>query len=387
MIPFSYNLRSLTVRKATTVATVLGVALVAFVFSSLQMLANGIESTMRRSADPAVALVMRDGAETESQSSIDAAAVRTVLSAREVAQAANGQAMHVGESVGLVGVEEPATRRLSIFNVRGVPEGAFAFHGATIVEGRMPSPGTKEAVIGKALVGRSPQLVTGGAFDVRPGQRFQVVGVFAAQGSAFESEVWLDAEVLATTLRRPDVGVLRVKLQSPASFDAFRAAIEGNRPLGLQVIRESAYYERLGSGITKLVSALARISGGFFYLAAAIGAMITMFASVSRRTREIATMRALGFQKRDVLKSFLLEALILTSMGGAIGAVASLPMNLVEISTINQETWSFVVFGFEPTALILVSSAAAAAAVGLVGGIVPAVQASRLSPAQAMRKA
>lgn len=387
MIPFSYNLRSLAVRKTTTAATLLGVGLVAFVFSSLQMLANGIESTMRRTADPAVAIVLSEGAESEQQSSIELAAVQTVLSAREVATEGGGRPNHVKETVGLVGVEDPRTRALSILNVRGLSEGGFAFHGAKIVSGRMPHPGAKEAAIGRMLQGRSSQLAVGSAFDLRPGQRFDVVGVFEAEGSSFESEIWIDEDVLSTTLHREDVGVLRVRLTSPTSFDSFRAGLQSNHALGLQALRESAYYDRMGAGIAGLVSALAQITGAFFYLAAAIGAMITMFAAVARRTREIATMRALGFQKRTILSSFLLEAIVLTAVGGALGALASVPMRFLEISTINQTTWSIVVFGFEPTPLILLTSALLAAAIGLVGGFIPAYRASQLSPAQAMRRA
>jgi putative ABC transport system permease protein len=181
------------------------------------------------------------------------------------------------------------------------------------------------------------------------------------------------------------VSSVRVRLDSASKFDAFKAAIESNRQLDLEAIRESAYYEKQSEGMSMFINALGILIAIFFSIGAMIGAMITMHASVANRQREIGTLRALGFSKLSILGSFLLESIALGLMGGLAGAAASMCMAFVKFSTMNWATFSEIVFGFEPTPGIIGMALAVAAVMGLLGGFFPAVRAARMSPIEAMR--
>jgi putative ABC transport system permease protein len=176
-----------------------------------------------------------------------------------------------------------------------------------------------------------------------------------------------------------------VRLDSPAKFDGFKALIEQNRQLGLLAMREPDYYEKQSDMTATFLTILGTLIAVFFSLGAMIGAMITMHAQVANRQREIGTLRALGFSRFSILTSFMLESLVLALGGGIIGAAISLVMQFVRITTLNQTTWSEIVFTFEPTPEILVRALVLAAVMGIIGGFLPAVRASRVSPVEAMR--
>jgi putative ABC transport system permease protein len=286
------------------------------------------------------------------------------------------------------GIENPTTHRVPMWLVRGVPPDAYAFHGARFVEGRPPAPGAREAVIGRAVAARNPWLGVGQLVSVRGRNQFTIVGIFESDGSAFESEIWTDLSSLQAVLRRPtEISSIRLHLAAPEMLESVRATIDGNPALGLSVFRETEYYDKLGRGIAGTLRALAIVVGVFFYLAAAVGAMITMFAGVAGRTREIATLRAIGFRRTSILASFLLEAVVLTATGGAAGTLAALATRWIEVSTLNGQTYTQLVWRFEPTPWILLSSALLSVFVGMVGGLLPALRASRLPPAAALRQA
>jgi len=181
------------------------------------------------------------------------------------------------------------------------------------------------------------------------------------------------------------VSSVTVQLASHTSYDGFAAAMEHDKQLGLKVQRESEYYDKQSEGTAKFVQFLGQAIVFFFSVGAMIGAMITMYAAVANRSREIGTLRALGFSRMQVLTSFLLEAFLLALLGGAVGAAASLAMMFVEFSMMNFTTWSEVVFSFEPTVRIIVTAVLAGGIMGIVGGFFPAVRAARISPLVAMR--
>lgn len=387
MIPIRYNVRSLAVRKATTVATAAGIALVVFVLASSLMLQAGIKKTLGASGKADDAIVLRMGSDAELGSVIEESSVPLILAAPGVKKDERGQPMGVAEIVVVGAMDKLGTKGVTNVSIRGVPEDVMRFRPEVhIVAGRPPRPGTDEALVGSRIRGRIQGLDLGQSFDIKKGRPVQVVGIFEAGGSSYESEVWVDREILRQAYGREGVeSSVRVQLESPSKFDAFRAGVENDKRLGLQAMRETAFYEKQSEGASIFIGALGTVVSIFFAIGAMIGAMITMYAAVANRQREIGTLRALGFSRTSILTSFLLEAIVLAIIGGAVGAAASMAMGLVHFSMVNFSSWSEIVFSFDPTPRVIAMALAFACGMGLIGGFFPAVRAARTSPLKAIR--
>ncbi|WP_437502024.1 ABC transporter permease [Sorangium sp. So ce1099] len=387
MIPVAYNVRNLVVRKTTTVATAAGLGLVVFVFASVLMLANSVERTLGRTARSDVAVVIRKGSDVEMASSVEEQQIGVILASPEVARRQDGKPDGVAEVVAVILLDKLGTDGVSNVQVRGVPDDVLAFRPqVTIVEGRPAKPGTDEVIVGQAIYGRFKGLSIGESFELRKNRPVKVVGVFADGGSSSESEVWADLHTTRAAFgREGSVSSVRARLGSASKFDAFEASIEQNRNLGLEAMRESDYYEKQSEGTSMFIKAMGVLIAVFFSIGAMIGAMITMHASIANRQREIGTLRALGFSRRSILLSFLIESVLLALVGGALGVLAALGMRFVRFSTINFASFSEIVFTFEPTPGILIASVLVAVAMGVLGGFFPALRAARISPIQAMR--
>lgn len=388
MIPLRYNIRSLFVRKATTLATAFGIALVVFVLASSRMLAHGITRTMGRSGSDSKAIVLRKGADAELSSQAEQRFVSVVLAAPGARRDANGSPLGAGEILVVLAIEKTNNPdQVSNVQARGVASNVFELRPeAHIVAGRPARPGTDEVMIGQRLRGQFKGLDLGQKFEIKKNRWATVVGVFEAGASSFESEVWADVETVRTAFGREGlVSSITVALDSAASFDAFERTVEGDKQLDLQVLREVAYFEKTSEGTAMLIQFLGGAIVFFFSLGAMIGATITMYGAVDARRREVGTLRALGFTGFQVLASFVFEAFVLALAGGAVGAVASLGMGLVKMSMMNQQTWSEIVFSFEPSPDILLGSVLAGGIMGIVGGLLPAIRAARVSPIAAMR--
>jgi len=386
MIPIRYNLRSLAVRKATTFATAFGIALVVFVLAAALMLAEGIARTLGASGRSDVAIVLRKGSENELSSGIDDPQVSLVAAMPGVAADASGPLV-TGEVVVVTALEKLGAVGLSNVQLRGVPANGFAFRpAARVVEGRAPKPGTDEALVGVRIRGRFRGTDLGQSFDLRKGRPITIVGVFADDGSSHESEIWCDLDTLRTAFgREGTVSAIRVRLTAPSAFEGFQTTLEADKRLGLAASRESSYYEKQSSGTSTFIKALGGAVAVFFALGAMIGATITMYAAVANRTREIGTLRALGFSRASILASFVLESVALALGGGLLGVAGALAMRGVRFSMMNFASWSEVVFTFEPTASIVTTALVFAGGMGLLGGILPAVRAAGISPTAAMR--
>jgi putative ABC transport system permease protein len=270
---------------------------------------------------------------------------------------------------------------------RGIPDDVMKFRPeVSIVAGRAPQTGSDEVLIGERLRGRFKGLDLDQSFDIKKNRPVKVVGVFESGGSSYESEVWVDREVLRAAFgRQGHMSSIRVHLDSTAAFDAFQVGVEEDKRLGLMAMRESDYYERQSEGTSTFIGAMGTLISVLFSMGAMIGAMITMYAAVANRQREIGTLRALGFSRSSILGCFLLEAVLLALAGGAVGAAASLAMGYVKFSMMNFASWSEIVFSFDPTPQIIGRSLIFAGVMGLVGGFFPALRASRVSPVAAMR--
>jgi putative ABC transport system permease protein len=271
--------------------------------------------------------------------------------------------------------------------LRGVPDDVMTFRPEVkIVAGRPPLAGSDEAIVGARLRGRIRGVDLDQTFELKKNRPAKIVGVFEANGSSFESEIWVDREALRQAYHREGiVSSVRVLLDSPSKFDAFRAGVENDKRLGLKAERETVFYEKLSEGSALLMGVLGTVVSIFFALGAMIGASITMYAAVANREKEIGTLRALGFSRFSILTSFLLEAVALAAAGGFIGVVASLAMGFVHFSMVNFTSWSEIVFSFEPTTEIVVKALVFACGMGLIGGIFPAIRAARTSPLKAIR--
>jgi putative ABC transport system permease protein len=387
MIPIRYNLRSLAVRKTTTIATATGVALVVFVLSSALMLSAGIKRTLAISGQDDVAIVLRKGSDAELGSVLDTASVNTITGAPGVKRDGDGKPVGTGEVVVVGAMSKIGAVGLSNVTIRGVTPVSLALRPhVKIVDGVPPKPGSDEVLVGSRIRGRFVGTELGQSFDLRKNRPVKVVGIFDDDGSSYESEVWVDLDTLRAAYgREGSISSVRVKLDSPAAFDLFKASMEGEKRYGYLALRDAEYLEKQSQGTSLFIGMMGTLISVFFAMGAMIGATITMYAAVAGRQREIGTLRALGFSRTNILLSFLLEAVVLALSGGIVGAIASMAMGFVHFSMMNFTSWSEIVFGFEPTPAIIGTSLGLAIAMGLIGGFFPAVRAARVSPIAAMR--
>lgn len=388
MIPVGYNLRSIAARKTTTAATVLGIGLVVFVLASTLMLGAGVDATISKNGGRESAIVMRKGSDNELSSVVDQNKIGTILSSPGVKKGSDGQPLGVGEIAMIITLEPVASPGgMSNVQVRGVEAPVTRYRPeVTITEGRMFAPGADEAIVGRAIAGRFQKLTVGDTIEPKKNRPLKIVGVFDDGGSALESEVWADVHTLGALFGRDGtVSSVRVRLDSEGAFDAFEAAVEGDKNMGLEAMTDDEWNGKQSQFLSIFVTALGAVISFFFALGAIIGAMITMYASIAHRQREIGTLRAIGFPRWQILLSFLIESLVIALLGGLLGSVAALGMSFVKFSMLNFATFSEMVFTFEPTPDVFIVSVVFTVAMGLIGGLLPAIRAARMSPVQAMR--
>ena len=386
MVPFTYNVRSMMVRKITTIATALGLMLVVAVFAAGQMLGAGVERAMVTSGRPDNVIILRKGADSELGSAIQNENLNLFRGHAAVSQAEGGGV--VGEIVIVITAELAADPgKISNVLVRGMPPEGIKFRPEfNLINGRMPKPGTNEVIVGKAISGRFKGVSLGERFELRRNRPLQVVGEFEAGGSANESEVWGDLDVIRTSLGREQVvSSARVRLTNPSQFDAYRDAIEGDKRFSMKVMRETDYYRKSAGMTAGFLTGFATVVSILFAIAAMIGAAITMNGAVAHRTREIGTLRALGFTRFSILTSFVLEAIFLALIGGVVGLAVVMAFSFKRISVMNFQTFSDIVIQFDATPQIIISALVFSAVMGLLGGLFPAIRASRVSPVEAMR--
>lgn len=387
MIPISYNLRNLAVRRATTLATALGVGLVVFVLAAALMLTEGLERTLSLSGHPDHAIVMRKGSDNELSSSIADNQLGQIASAPGVKKGSDGRPIAFGDVVAVIFVDLANGSGKTNLTIRGVSSDGIAFRPEVkVIEGTMPRPGTEEVMIGRKIVRRFKNVELGGAIELRKNRNAKVVGVFEAGGSSYESEIWGDKDYVGQAFGREGVvSAVRVQLDSPAVFDGFAAAVEQDKRLGLDALPEVEFYEKASENTSVFITTLGIIIAVFFSIGAMIGAMITMYGTVANRKSEIGVLRALGFSRTVILVSFLLESVFLSLLGGILGCVAALALGLVKFSMMNFQTFSEIVFEFQPTPEILLTALLFGGMMGIFGGFLPAIRAARTAPIEAMR--
>lgn len=383
MVPFQYNARSLLVRKVTTFATAFGITLVVFVFAAALMLGEGVNQALTTAGRVDNVIILRKGSDAELSSAIANEYLGLFRGPTQVSQAGGV----IGEIVVVITADRADGSGVSNVLVRGTPPEGLAFRPEIkITSGRAPKPGTNEVIVGRAISGRFKGIAPGQRFELRRNRPLEVVGEFASGGSSYESEVWGDLDVVRRSLGRDGVvSSVRVRINSAAEFDAYRQLIESDKRFSMKVMREADYYEKQSQQTSGFLKGMGLAVAILFSIAAMIGAAITMNGAVAHRSREIGTLRALGFSRRSILASFLIEAMVLAVIGGAVGSLLVTALSLVSFPVMNFQTFSEIVIRFHATPAVFVKSLIFSGVMGLIGGLVPAIRASRISPIEAMR--
>jgi ABC-type lipoprotein release transport system permease subunit len=388
-VPLLYNVRSLTVRKVTTAVTAAGLALVVFVFTTVLMLSTGISRTLAATGTADNAKIIRKGSQTEIQSGVLPEALRLLASDPSVAVGKDGQPVASPELVVLIfALHEGATddTQGTNVNVRGIGARGLELHPPAHLDGRLWKEGTSEIVIGKGLAGRFQGMTLGGT--VRFARRdWQVVGVMDQSGSAYDSEVWGDIEQFEDAFqRRPSFSSVTLKLKDRDALKALQKRIEGDPQLSsMEVKSELRYWEDQSKQFAGFITFLGLFMAVICATGAILGAMITMYAQVAARTREIGTLRAMGFRRRAVLVSFVIESMLLAMAAGGFGIAAASLWQLTSFSTMNFQMFSEVTFTFHLAPWIVIASFVFSMLMGYAGGLLPALRASRMPIVQATR--
>lgn len=386
-IPISYSVRNLWARTFTTALTAGGMALVVFVFAAVMMLDAGLKKTLVATGQPNNILVTRRSSGTEIQSNIVRPQAAIVESQPEIAIGPGGARMTSREIVVLITQPKRGTGVPTNVTVRGVGAQGLALRPQVrVISGRMFRPDSTEIAVGRSIAERFEG--TGIGERLRFGNReWTVVGVFDAGGSAFDSEVWGDGEQMIQAFRRTAFSSVAARLTDPSQFDRLKRRLESDPRLTLDVKRERIFYEEQSQVMSNFISYLGLTLSVIFSIGAMIGAMITMYAAVATRTSEIGALRALGFRRGSILVAFLVEALFLGLVGWVVGLAGASAMQLVQISTMNWQSFSELAFRFTLTPEIIGKSLVFALTMGLAGGFLPAVRAARLKIVDALRAA
>lgn len=385
--------RTIPQRRGASLATVVGIAGVVTVFVAVLSIGEGFRHALRSAGSPDNAMVLRAGSDSEMMSVLGRDAVEVIAQAPGVAR---GPALPGGPPVALssgelfvvVDVPKRSTGTDANVPLRGVQPAAFATRkDLTITSGRAFEWGKNEILVGEGAARQFAGLEVGKR--LRWGQNeWEVVGTFSAGGALWESEIWCDAAVLQPAYRRGNsFQTVIAKLESPAAFDTFKDALTTDPRLDVQVLRESEYYANQGRTLNGIIRGLGFTVSVLMAVGAVFGALNTMYSAVSARKREVATLRALGFGRGAVVVSVLAESLLLAIVGGVLGAFAAWAFfDGYRTSTINWDTFSQVTFAFDVTMPLLVSGTIFAIAMGLVGGLFPAIRAARLPVTTALRE-
>ncbi len=385
-VPIAYNFRSIRVRWASAVVAVLGIAGTVGVFIAMLSLARGFRATLVSSGSADNALITRAGATSEMTSGVSLDSVKIIQDAPGIARGADGPLL-TPEAVLMAPIPLRSTGTDANVELRGVSPNVLAIrNNVKIMEGRMFRPGLSEIVVGKNAQATYTGLTLGSTIWLGSA-RWQVVGIFDAGGSAFDSEVWGDAHLLNGAYKRPDTfsQSVTVHLASPAALQQLKDSLTGDPRLNVDVTREIDYYAKQSTRMTTLITRLGGFVAVIMAIGAVFGALNTMYSAVAERGREIATMRALGFGGANVVLSFVFEALMISLFGGVLGCLAVLPLNGWTTSTMNFQTFSNLAFAFKITPLLLLGGVCFALVMGFLGGILPAIRAARLPVAAALR--
>ncbi len=389
-IPLKYTLRNFQSRRLTTGITVIGIAMVVFVFTAVLMLAAGIRKTLVATGSTENVIVARKAANGEISSIIMNDTYNIIMSIPQVAKTADNRPMATGDVVVIINLTKIGTSGgISNVTVRGVSQPAFQLRPhVKVVEGRMFTWGAREVIVGSSIFRRFEGAQVGSTIKFA-GDAWTVVGKYEAGGTGFDSEIWGDVTQLQDAFNRPgSFSTVTFRMASSDQLDAINKSFAGdNRLQQFEAKTERRFFEEQSEFMSIFISALGIFITVFFSVGAVIGAMITMYAAVANRTVEIGTLRALGFRRRSVLAAFMTESIIISLVGAAVGLFLASFLQFLKVSTLNFGSFSELEFSFTLTPETITSALIFAVLMGLVGGFLPAVRAARLNIVNALRSA
>lgn len=383
----SFNLRTLGQRVGSSASAIFGIAGVVGVLIGVLSIAEGFRRAMTVSGKADTALVMRSGSDTEMSSILNGDEARVVADTEGIART-NGVSLASSELFVIINLPKRTTGTDANVPLRGVERPAFDVRGDfEIVRGRLFEWGKNEVVAGIGAANEFTGLELGSSIPVGK-DNWEVVGIFRANGGIAESEIWTDARVLQPAYRRGNsVQAVYARLESADRFQEFKDRLTTDPRLNVMVVRQTDYYAEQSTALTGLITTVGTLVAGLMGVGAVFGALNTMYSAVSSRTREIATLRALGFGSAAVITSVLLEALLLAAIGGLVGAgLAYIAFDGFRTATMNWQSFSQVTFAFDVTPALLGEGILYAAGIGLIGGLFPAIRAVRLPIAAALRE-
>jgi putative ABC transport system permease protein len=387
-IPIVYNVRSVMQRPVSTLLTALGIGLVVAVFVAMLALANGFIAALVKTGSPENVLVLRRGADNELSSSMPREAISTIAAFPHIATGEDGRPLMSAETYTVLNLQRAGIAdSFAVANVvaRGVGEKAFEVRQhVKISEGRRFGSGQSEVCVGTKLIGRFANVRVGDVLRFA-NRNWNVVCNFTADGSGFESEIWMENEQFQNVFRGNVFQSVTFRLKDPGGFDEAKRALLAEQRIQVDAHRESEFYASQSAILGNILRFLAIVITSIMAVGAIFGAVNTMYAAVSSRTPEIAVLLTLGFHPRSVLASFLAESAVIALLGGVIGCLLALPINGVVTSTTNWASFSEIAFAFRVTPQLLLSGIIFAVVMGVVGGFFPARRASKLPVIQALR--
>jgi putative ABC transport system permease protein len=384
-IPISYNVRNLIVRKTTTLMTAVGIALTVAVLAAVFALVNGLRTAFAATGDPLHVLVMRQGGNAELTSVVSQQSFQIIKSFPGIAKGPDGQPLASLEIVSVINLTSPESPNGMNVTLRGLSQVGIQMRHLKITEGRWFTPGKREVVVGKSIEKRYPNAQIGKQLRFGKGS-WTVVGVMDGGQSAYNSEIWGDANQVASDFNRPNaLSSVLLQADNEVAVQSLIHSLESDRRLVVTAMTERAYYEA-----QTISSAPIQYLGIFVSIIMAIGscfaAMNTMYAAVARRSKEVGTLRVLGFTRGSILFSFFLESLLLSLVGGVIGVLLVLPLNNVTTGIGSFITFSEIAFNFHVGPQIMIEGIVFALIMGAVGGLLPARQAAKKEILTALRE-
>jgi putative ABC transport system permease protein len=382
-VPLKYNVRNLRVRWVTSLLTVLGISAVTVVFLFLAAMSQGLETLLVGTGEPLNLVAMRAGATAESQSIITKKQHEDVAALQGIAKDAAGEPMVSPELVVVATFPRTSSEKASV-QLRGVgPRGQAMRKAMKIDEGRWFKPSLGELVVGAGTAARFPWIKPGTTMNFK-GREWKVVGLFSCNGQAYESEVWGDIDDLKAQFKR-DISALLIGCATPADATRIAKLLKDDKQIRLDALPQVEYFRKQNQA-GEMMKAVSGIMGFTLSIGAIFGAANTMYAAVASRTREIATMRVLGFSRLAIWFSFIVESAFIGLIGGVLGALLARALfNNMATGTVNWQSFSDMAFKFRVTPGLMGLAVAMSVIMGMVGGFFPAFRASRMTIARALR--
>lgn len=387
-LPLYYNVRNVRVRWQVTLLAIGGIALVVAVFAVLMSMAEGFKAALRSTGREDNAIIVQRGSGSELTSAVPLADRNMIVVDARVARDASGRPLASWEWVVVISLPKADGGQPTNVTLRAVPPQAFEVRGGIdVIEGRPFTPGLDEVIVGRKLTNRIRGIEVGKTVKYEQ-KELKIVGIFASRGGAFESEIWGDYDTLGALFKRGGgSNSLVVRMKDPAAIPDLDRWIRAQPQMQLQAVQEKKYYADQAGPLARIMRSLATFVAVIMGVGAVFGAMNTMYAIVAARTREIGTLRALGFSRRAILGSFLIESVFLAILGGVIGCLLAFPMNGFSTGTGQTQSFSEIAFEFRITVGILATGMAFAVVMGVIGGLLPAVRGARLPITTALREA